>query len=163
MKPKFLKMTLMSNHWRDFDEKLQIVAQATRSVNNHFYSISKTDEVKIYPAVGRKPLEIGTLFIQSDNIKLIHVLKNMFGKFTVVFDYTELDISNLHILATDLLLDVDGSNYDFILNSNRRLNKHKMDYIQNLLNKSKYKDLYEISQYYCKGCARWHQYIEYKQ
>lgn len=153
----------MSNHWRDFDEKLQILVQATHSVNNHFYSISKTDEVKIYPAVGRKPLEIGTLFIQSDNIKLIHVLKNMFGKFTVVFDYTELDISKLHILATDLLLSVDGSNFDFILDSNRRLNKHKMDYIQNLLNKSKYKDLYEISQYYCKGCARWHQYIEYKQ
>ncbi len=156
-------MTLMSNHLRDFDEKLQIIAKATRKVNNHFYSISKTDEVVIYPAVGKESLEIGTLFIQSDNIKLIHVLKNMFRRFTVIFDYTEIDIPKLHILATELLLDVDGSNFDFVLNSNHRLNKHKMDYIQSLLNKSKYKDLYEISQYYCKGCARWHQYLEYKQ
>lgn len=162
-KPKYLKMTLSSNVKLTFDEKLQALSKASIKVTNYLDTIHKNnqDSIDIKPAIENGSLEIGTLFIKDRNIRTIHTLNKMFNQYNLAFDYTEIDIPKLHILATYLILDVDGSDFDFILDSNRKLNKHKLEYIQTLLNKSTYTHLYEISQYYCKSHNRWHQYIEY--
>lgn len=160
-KPKYLKVTFESATPLTFDEKLQALNKIVIKLSNYYDARYPKTDISILPAIGKSSTTLGSVFVSDHNVKTIHTFNKMFADYTLRFDYTQLDISQLHILATDLILDVDGNDFDSYLDSNRKLNKHKMDYIQQLLNKSRYGYLYEISQYYCESHKRWHQYIEY--
>lgn len=155
---------------KSFDDKLDYLRTCFFSKHHDtFDRIVKKSTIEKYCSAVNKPYvfddyfwmfgEGDTLFSIVTNTydkKLINFLEKVYPKNELVIDkdFVIQDIPIVDRIIYDLLVSVNGENFDYIISLSKELDPFEMEKLLLTLKKSKYHSFYDVWQNPCDTCKR---------